>query len=41
MDYAKYIKGVSGFNALRVAVWAVLIAAVIVAGIAALSAGLS
>lgn len=41
MDYAKYIKGVSGFSAMRLAVWAVLIAAVIVAGIAAVSAGLS
>lgn len=41
MDYAKYIKGVSGFSAMRLAVWAVLIAAVIVAGLAALGAGLS
>ncbi len=41
MDYTKYMKGVSGFSAMRLAVWAVLIAAVVVAGIAAVSAGLS
>jgi hypothetical protein len=40
MDYAKYMKGVSGISPLRLAAWAVLIAAV-VAGIAALSSGLS
>jgi hypothetical protein len=40
MDYAKYVKGVPEFSALRLAVWAVLIAAVI-AGILALSSGLS
>jgi hypothetical protein len=40
MDYAKYVKGVPGVNALRLAVWAVVLAAVI-AGILALSSGLS
>jgi hypothetical protein len=40
MDYAKYVKGVPGFSPLRLAAWAVVLAAVI-AGILALSSGLS
>ena len=40
MDYVKYMKG-AGFNPLRLAVWAVLIVAVLVAGLAVLGSGLS
>jgi hypothetical protein len=41
MDYTKYVKGVSGVSALRLALWAVLIAAALAAGIALLGSGLS
>ncbi len=36
MDYAKYLKGVSGVNTAKLALWAALIFMAVVAGIAAL-----
>jgi hypothetical protein len=41
MDYAKYMKGVSGFNTARLALWAALIFVAVVAGIAILGSGTS
>jgi hypothetical protein len=40
MDYARYIKGFSGINSARLALWAALIFVVMVAGIAVLNSGL-
>ncbi len=39
MDYAKYTKAVSGVNAARLAMWAAVLAMVIVAGLAAWGTG--
>ncbi len=39
MDYAKYTKTVSGVNAARLALWAAVLAMVIVAGLAAWGTG--
>ena len=36
MDYAKYLKGVSRVNTAKLALWAAMIAVVVVAGIATL-----
>lgn len=36
MDYAKYLKGISGINTAKLALWAALLFMVVVAGIAAL-----
>jgi hypothetical protein len=41
MDYTKYLKVVTGINTQRLALWAALIFLVLVAGMAALSSGLS
>ena len=41
MNYAKYMKGVSGVNSARLALWAALIFVVVVAGIAILGSGSS
>ena len=41
MDYAKYLKGISGINSARLALWATLIFMAVVAGIAALGSGMS
>jgi hypothetical protein len=41
MNYAKYMKGVSGINSARLALWAALIFVVVVAGIAILGSGMS
>jgi hypothetical protein len=41
MDYAKYMKGVPGINPAKLALWAALIFAVVVAGIAILGSGMS
>ena len=41
MDYAKYMKGFSGVNSARMALWAALIFVVVVAGIAILGSGMS
>jgi hypothetical protein len=41
MNYAKYMKGVSGVNSARLALWAALIFVVVVAGIAILGSGTS
>ena len=41
MDYAKYMKGVSGINSAKLALWAALLFVVLVAGIAVLNSGLS
>jgi hypothetical protein len=41
MNYAKYMKGVSGINSARLALWAALIFVVVVAGIAILDSGMS
>ena len=39
MDYAKYLKGVSRVNTAKLALWAAMIAMVVVAGIATLGRG--
>jgi hypothetical protein len=39
MDYARYLKGVSRVNAAKLALWAAMLAIVVVAGIAALGHG--
>jgi Flp pilus assembly pilin Flp len=39
MEYTKYVKGFSGVNTARLALWAALIAMAIVAGLAALGSG--
>jgi len=39
MDYAKYMKGVSGVNTAKLALWAALLFMVVVAGIAVLGSG--
>ena len=41
MNYAKYMKGFSGVNSARMALWAALIFVVVVAGIAILGSGTS
>ena len=41
MDYTKYLKGFSGIDSARVAMWAALLFVVLVAGIAVLNSGLS
>ena len=41
MDYARYMKGVSGVNTARLALWAALIFVVVVAGMAILGSGTS
>ena len=41
MDYAKYMKGVSGVNTARLALWAALLFVAVVAGIAVLGSGMS
>jgi len=41
MDYAKYMKGVSGFNAAKLALWAALLFMAVVAGMAVLGSGMS
>ena len=41
MDYTKYLKVITGINAQRLALWAALIFLMVVAGMAALSSGLS
>ena len=41
MDYARYMKGVSGINTARLALWAALIFVAVVAGIAILGSGMS
>ena len=41
MDYTKYMKGFSGLNSAKLALWAALIFVVLVAGIAVLNSGLS
>jgi hypothetical protein len=41
MDYTKYLRGFSGINTARVAMWAALLFVVLVAGIAILNSGLS
>jgi hypothetical protein len=41
MDYARYMKGVSGVNTARLALWAALIFVAVVAGIAILGSGMS
>jgi len=39
MEYTKYLKGFSGVNTAKLALWAALLAIVVVAGIAALGHG--
>lgn len=39
MDYSKYAKAVSGVNAARLALWAAMLAMVLVAGLAVLGSG--
>jgi hypothetical protein len=39
MDYAKYMKAVSGVNTAKLALWGAMLAMVIVAGLAALGSG--
>ena len=39
MGYTKYLKGFSGVNTAKLALWAALLAIVVVAGIAALGHG--
>jgi hypothetical protein len=39
MDYKKYLKSFSGFNSARLAMWAALLAVVLVAFIAVLNSG--
>jgi len=41
MNYARYMKGVSGVNSARLALWAALIFVVVVAGMAILNSGMS
>jgi len=41
MDYARYMKVVSGINTARLALWAALIFVAVVAGIAILGSGMS
>jgi hypothetical protein len=41
MDYAKYLKGISGINSAKLALWATLLFVVVVAGIAVLGSGMS
>ncbi|MFA5111452.1 MAG: hypothetical protein WC443_08615 [Desulfobaccales bacterium] len=41
MEYTKIIKGVTGIDTAKLALWGALIAMVVVAGIALLSAGSS
>jgi hypothetical protein len=41
MDYVKYMKGVSGINSAKLALWAALLFVVVVVGIAALGSGTS
>jgi hypothetical protein len=41
MDYAKYLKAVSGINTAKLALWAALLFMAVVAGMAALGSGLS
>ena len=41
MDYAKYMKSFSRINSAKLALWAALLAVVLVAGIAVLNSGLS
>jgi len=39
MEYTKYLKGVSGVNTAKLALWAALIFMAVIAGIAALGHG--
>jgi hypothetical protein len=39
MDYAKYMKGVSGVNTAKLALWAALLFMAVVVGIAVLGSG--
>ena len=41
MDYARYMKSVSGVNTAKLALWAALIFVAVVAGIAVLGSGMS
>jgi hypothetical protein len=41
MDYTKYLKGFSGIDPAKAALWAALLFVVLVAGIAVLNSGLS
>ena len=41
MDYAKYMRSVSGVNSAKLALWAALIFGAVVAGIAILGSGMS
>ena len=41
MDYTKYMKGISGVNTAKLALWAALLFVVAVAGVALLGSGLS
>jgi hypothetical protein len=41
MDYGKYLKGVTGINTQKLALWAALLVLVVVAGMAVLGSGLS
>jgi hypothetical protein len=41
MDYARYMKGVSGINTARLALWAALIFVALIAGMAILGSGMS
>ena len=41
MDCARYLKGVSSVTAARLALWAALLAIVVVAGMAILNSGMS
>jgi len=41
MDYARYMKGVSGINTARLALWAALLFVAVVAGMAILGSGMS
>ena len=41
MDYARYMKGVSGVNTARLALWAALLFMAVVAGMAFLGSGMS
>jgi hypothetical protein len=41
MDYTKHIRGISGVNSARLALWVALLFVVVVAGVAILGSGLS
>jgi hypothetical protein len=41
MDYTKIVKGISGINTAKLALWAALLFVVLVAGMAVLNSGLS